>query len=192
MIDPVTGWFEMAQIKNKTAAEVADIAEQMWFTHYPYPNKIVLDRGKEFMAEFAHMIKNDYGITRRPITTRNPQANAIIERVHQTIGNILRTFNIKSINEEEPWGGILAATMFSVRATYHTTMKASPMQLVFGRDAILNIKHVANWKHITQQKQKRINANNKKENKSRVSHQYMVGDQVLIKARKNTKHDQEY
>ena len=82
--------------------------------------------------------------------------------------------------------------MFSVRATYHITMKASPMQLVFGRDAVLNIKHMTNWKHIKQLKQKRIDANNKKENKSRVSHQYMVGDQVLIRARKNTKHDQEY
>ena len=101
-------------------------------------------------------------------------------------------FNVKNINEDEPWEGILAATMFSIRATFHTTMKASPMQLVFGRDAILNIKHVANWEHITQQKQARIDANNKQENKSRINHQYKVGDQVLIKARKNTKHDQEY
>jgi hypothetical protein len=34
MIDPVTGWFEMQQIPNKTAAEVADIAEKTWFTRY--------------------------------------------------------------------------------------------------------------------------------------------------------------
>ena len=66
------------------------------------------------------------------------------------------------------------------------------MQLVFGRDAILNIKHVANWDHITQLKQKRINENNRIENKSRTDHHYNVGDQVLIKARKKTKHDEEY
>jgi hypothetical protein len=53
MIDPVTGWFKMQQIPNKTAAEVADIAEKTWFTRYPLPQKITLDRGKEFMAEFA-------------------------------------------------------------------------------------------------------------------------------------------
>jgi hypothetical protein len=34
-----------------------------------------------------------YGLKLKPITTRNPQANAIIERVHQTIGNIIRTFS---------------------------------------------------------------------------------------------------
>ena len=37
MIDPDTGWFEMAQITNKTAAEVADITEKTWFTCYPPP-----------------------------------------------------------------------------------------------------------------------------------------------------------
>ena len=76
-------------------------------------------------------------------------------------------FNVKNINKDEPWEGILAATMFSIRATFYTTMKASPMQLVFGRDAILNIKHVTKWENIMQQKQKLINANNKKVNKSR-------------------------
>ena len=35
MIDPATGWFEMAQINNKTAAEIADISEKTWFNPYP-------------------------------------------------------------------------------------------------------------------------------------------------------------
>jgi hypothetical protein len=37
---------------------------------------------------------NDYEVKKKPITTRNPQANAIVERVHQTIGNIIRTFEL--------------------------------------------------------------------------------------------------
>ena len=35
---------------------------------------------------------NDYGIPCNLISVRNPQANAIVERVHETIGNIVRTF----------------------------------------------------------------------------------------------------
>ena len=192
MIDPVTGWFEMAQIENKTAANVADIAEKTWFSRYPIPQKLILDRGTEFMAEFAQMVRKDYGLKMKPITTRNPQANAIIERVHQTIGNIVRTFDVKVIEEDDPWSGILCATMFAVRATFHTTLQATPMQLVFGRDAILNIKHVTDWEHIRQRKQERINENNKRENRNRRDHQYRVGHQVLIKARKNSKHELEY
>ena len=48
MIGPATGWFEMAQIPNKTAAEIADITEKFWFTRYPLPQRIVFDRGTEF------------------------------------------------------------------------------------------------------------------------------------------------
>ena len=113
------------------------------------------------MAEFAKMCHNDYGLKRKPITTRNPQSNAIIERIHQNIVNIISTFDVSNIVNNDPWSGILAATMFAVRATYHTTLQASPMQLVFGRDAILNIKHVADWEHIQKRKQLRINHNNK-------------------------------
>ena len=72
IIDPSTGWFEMAQIPNKTAAEIAYMAEKNWFTRYPLPQWIVFDRGTKFMAEFAKMCQNDYGLKRKPITTRNP------------------------------------------------------------------------------------------------------------------------
>ena len=85
---------------------------------------------------------------RKPITTRNPQSNAIIEQIHQIIGNIIRTFDVSNIVNNDPWSGILAATLFAVSATYHTRLQASPMQLVFGRDANLNISHVAKWEHI--------------------------------------------
>jgi hypothetical protein len=167
VIDPATGWFEMEQISNKTAAEVADICETTWFTRPPLPQRITLDRGTEFMAEFAKMVKNDCGLKLKPVTTRNPQANVITERAHQTIGNIIRTFNVQSMDSDNPWTGTLAAAMFAARATRHATLQASLMQLAFGRDAILNTKHASNWEHIRQQKQTRINENNKRENKSR-------------------------
>jgi hypothetical protein len=156
----------MEQISNKTAAEVADICETTWFTRCPLPQRITLDPGTELMAEFAKMVKNDHGLKLEPVTTRNPQANAITERVHQTIGNIIRTFNVQSMDSDDPWTGTPAAAMFAVRATCHTALQASLMQSALGRDAILNVKHVSNWEHIRQQKQTRINENNKRENKS--------------------------
>lgn len=183
MIDPATGWFEMREIPNKEAFTIANLVEQTWLTRYPWPNQVTFDRGKEFMGEFARMVEKDYGIKRKPTTTRNPQANSVIERIHQTIGNIIRSFQIGQIeiDEQDPWTGVLAATMFATRATYHTTTQATPTQLVFGRDAILNIKFDANWKLIRERKQRIINANNQKENKKRIPHNYRVGDKVLYR-----------
>ena len=42
------------------------------------------------------------------------------------------------LDGDEPWSGILAVADFSVRSTYHTTLQATPGQLVFGRDMILS------------------------------------------------------
>ena len=112
------------------------------FNRYPLPQRIVFDRGTEFMAEFSKMCQNNYGLKRKHITTINPQSNAIIELIHQTIGNIIRIFDVYNIVNNDPWSGILSETMFSVRTTYHTTLQASPMQLVFVGDATLNTKHV--------------------------------------------------
>jgi len=102
---------------------------------------------------------------------------------------MIRTFELQEnyLDEDDPWAGILAATAFAVRSTYHTTLKATPGQLVFGRDLILNIKHVADWEAIKQQKQKKINYNNQRENNTRIPHTYEVGDLVLMRDKKARK-----
>ena len=137
---------------------------------------------------------NDYGIKRKPIVVRNPQANAIVERIHQVIANMIRTFELESnyLDEDDPWKGILSATAFAVRSTYHTTLKKTPGQLVFGRDMIFNVQHIANWEYIRQNKQKLIEKNNKAENAKRIEHSYKVGDPVLVKRGTENKYESPY
>ena len=60
MIDPVTSWFEIAEIKIKRADIIANVVETTWLTRYPYPTQVVLDRGKELIAEFSEMTLRDY------------------------------------------------------------------------------------------------------------------------------------
>jgi transposase InsO family protein len=189
MIDPATGWFEIIDVKFKDASTVANAVEQVWLTRYPWPQEIIYDRGSEFMGVFAEMVARDYNIKRRPITVQNPQANAIIERIHQTLGNIIRTFELHTNTEdiEESWSGILSAAMFALRSTIHTTLQATPMQLVFGRDAILNIKFQADWNIIKQRKQKMIDLNNQRENSKRLEYEYKVNDKVLLDVKDITK-----
>ena len=59
------------------------------------------------------------------MTVRNPQANATVERVHQTIGNMVRTFELEDNcpHEDDPWKQMLCATAFAVKATVHTTLQ---------------------------------------------------------------------
>jgi len=139
-------------------------------------------------------MSTDYGIKVKPKTVRNPQANAVLERVHQTLGNIIRTFELqdKYLDEEDPWAGILSAAAFALRSTYHTTLQASPGQLVFGRDMMLNIKHIANWKAIKERKQQIAKKNNERENSKRKFYEYKVGEEVLLEKHKANKMEQPY
>ena len=82
--------------------------------------------------------------------------------------------------------------MFAIRATYHTTLQAYPMQLVFGQDDILNIQHFSDWEKIQQRKQLQNNCNNKCENMCRNNQQYKVGDKILVNRMKNCKHELEF
>jgi hypothetical protein len=54
-----------------------------------------------------------------------------------------------------------------MRATYHTILQATPGQLVFGRDMVLNTQYVADWTAIKARKQELIRKNNIIENLKR-------------------------
>jgi transposase InsO family protein len=116
-----------------------------------WPTEVTFNRGSEFIGQdFQKMIKEDYRVRAKPITVRNPQANAIVERVHQVIGNIICSFELENnyLDGNDPWKGIPSVTAFAVQSTFHTTLQNTPGQLVFGRDMILNVKHEANWEYI--------------------------------------------
>ena len=61
------------------------------------------------------------------------------------------------------FSGILAAIRHAVNALVHTTTRATPSQLVFGRDKLLNVNFVADWQCIKDRKQRLILQNNKRE-----------------------------
>eukprot|EP00957_Ditylum_brightwellii_P099840 7607099-Ditylum_brightwellii.AAC.1 len=68
-------------------------------------------------------------------------------------------------------------------------MQATPMQLVFGRDVILNVKHEADWNYMKQRQESLIRKNNEQENKKRKTQNYQIGDKVLLKENRATKYE---
>jgi hypothetical protein len=69
------------------------------------------------------------------------------------IAGALRTFELlekQELDRKDPWTPFLQAVCFAVRSTYHTTLGATPAQLVFRRDMMLPMKFKANWTAIQQ------------------------------------------
>ena len=75
MIDPVTGWFEVARLRNgPTALEAQRLLDSVWLARYPRPQQIGFDGGGKFKAEFKELCEN-MGLTQKPSgawKTRNP------------------------------------------------------------------------------------------------------------------------
>ena len=55
----------------------------------------------------------------------------------------------------------------------------SPSHLVFGREMILPIKRVEDWRYIRQRKQMKIYKDSICENTTRIDNDYRVGDKVM-------------
>ena len=91
-----------------------------------------------------------YGITHKPTTIKNPQANAILERVHQVLGQMLRTSEINVANSVTPddVDVFLDNGAWAICFTYHTVLKASPGAAIFGWDMLFDIPFIAGWNKI--------------------------------------------
>ena len=93
------------------------------------------------------------------------------------------------LDNDNPLEGVLSLAIFAIRSMVHTATQHRQSQLVFGRDAILNINQEA--KLIEQCKQALINKGNQKQNRRRQFHVYHTGDKVLLKNAWKTKFNQD-
>jgi len=184
IIDTVTNLTEIIRVDNKTAAHVALQFENSWLSRYPRPMRCIHDQGGEFTGYAFQSMLNRHNIEASPISSKNPRANSICERMHQAVGNSLRA--MATLN---PPGGInnantlvdtaLANCMYATRAAIHGTLQGSPGSLVFNRDMILDIPMIADWTLIQQRRQQLVDRRLIDANRKRFSYDYQVGQQVL-------------
>jgi hypothetical protein len=76
---------------------------------------------------------DSYGIKCKPTTIKNPQTNAIIERVHQALGEMLCTAEIDMADSVSPddVDVFLDNAVWAICSTHHTVLKASPGAAIF-------------------------------------------------------------
>ena len=110
MLDPVTGWFEIAEVpdyivddvKNKnvtreidkSSARISRLFDQFWLARYPRPKKILFDNGSEFKKDFVPILR-DWSIKPQCTTIKNPQSNSPVERIHQVLRHMFLTKNLR-------------------------------------------------------------------------------------------------
>jgi hypothetical protein len=208
MIDPATSWFEIVVDKStfptsgkgkkvtydnnytkdadmtfdKSSAQISNLVYKTWFSRYPRCRYIIYDNGSEFKLHFRALC-DSYGIKRKPTSVKNPQANAILERIHAVIMNMLRTSEINMADsvKTSDIDVFLTDAAWAIRSTYHTVLKASPGAAIFGRDMLFDIPFIADWKKIGEHRQLLTVCNTSRENEGRIDYDYKVGQKVLIR-----------
>lgn len=209
MIDPATGWFECIELPttpvfrlyrerdasgkpvrevevpdeqlDKSSAQISRIFNKTWLCRYPRPKEVICDNGSEFKRDFATLLKT-YNIKRKPTTSKNPQANAICERVHGVFGDMMRCagINMSETVDAELVDEFVTNAAWAIRSSYHTVLKATPGQAIFGRDMLFDIPFVTDWAEVGRRRQQLVDCSNLRENAKRLDFDYVVGSKALI------------
>ena len=191
-IDRVTGYPEIIRVDNKTSEEVSSKFQQSWLARYPRPMVCCHDNGGEFTGwEFQQMLFS-LGIKDVPTTSRNPAANGIVERMHQTIAGMIKILirenpprtlkDAKDLVDEA-----LATCSHGIRANVSTATGYSPGALAFHRDMLLDVPLVIDLLAIRDKRQIKVDENLRRVNAKRSSFDYQPGQKVLKKRHEWTK-----
>ncbi len=188
MIDPVTNLVEIAQYpsKSKNSRDAARLFENTWLSRYPRPLSCVHDGGPEFQDEFQTLLRQS-AIRSKPISPYTPTANAIIESVHKTIGQVLRVYlELRPPRVQAEARRLMetafATAMHATRCAAHASLNNfSPGAVVFNRDMFLDIPLIADLIQIHDMRQRGIDVRLLRENARRTHYDFKVGDQVYVK-----------
>ena len=150
VIDTVTTYCEVILLDNKTAEHVGWQLKHQWLARYPKPQRCVFDQGNEFLGEEFQKVLRTLRIHPAGSTVKNPQSNAVCERLHQSIGNAIRALTHENTPRPKTESkafiqSALLTAAYGARTALHSTMKASPGAMAFHRDMILNIPLIVDF-----------------------------------------------
>jgi hypothetical protein len=109
------------------------------------------NNGTEFKLHFRALCKI-YGVKCKQTSIKNPQANAILERIHAVSTNMLCTaeLDMAELVNASDIDIFLADAAWAIHSTHHTILKASPGAAIFRRDMLFDILFIAgredNWR----------------------------------------------
>jgi hypothetical protein len=191
MIGPASSWYEIAempiitQLRRQTvngkelltAGKIFDkildrmvkLVNKTWLCRYPQCCYLIYDKRSEFKLHCKYLCRS-YGIKCKLTTTKNPQANGILECMHQVLGQMLHTAEIDMAKSVTPGDAnvFLDNTAWVIHSTYHTVLRASPGAAIFGQDMLFDIPFVADWHKIEEYRQSLTDHSNQCKNAPRI------------------------
>ncbi len=191
-IDTALNLFKLIRIDNKTAKHISDKFIQSWLCQYTCPVQCLHDKGGEFIRQNFQWLLEIFSIKDVCLTSKNLQSNAICERMHQTVTNVLRTLVHTNPQQyvtqaRDIIDDALATAMHAMQTTVATTLRSMPGALAFAQDMFLNVLLIADWQAIARTHEHHVNETLQRANRKQRQFDYAPGQQVLKKVHNPTK-----
>ena len=100
-----------------------------FFTFVGLPKVVQSDQGSNFMSGLFQSVMLQLGIRQVKSTAYHPQSQGALERFHQSLKSMLRTF---CMTQKSDWDEGIPLLLFAARESTQESLGFSPFELVFG------------------------------------------------------------
>ena len=100
-----------------------------FFTFVGLPKSIQSDQGSNFMSKLFQQVMHQLGITQYKSSAYHPESQGALERFHQTLKNMIRTY---CFDFPKDWDEGVHLLLFAARESVQESLGFSPFELVFG------------------------------------------------------------
>ena len=130
-IDYATGWPIVKAIPEATEDAIADFIFHEIYMHYGAPQEIFTDRGKNLWGGVVQKYLAKIKTIHKGTSPYHPRTNGKVESLNGLIGKMITKYLLGK--PTKLWDLYVDQALFACRVRTHSTTKASPYYLVYGK-----------------------------------------------------------
>ena len=123
-------------LPDMTARTVSQALVDNWISYFGVPLEIHTDKGTNFESVLFKETCKLLGIKKTRTTTMRPQSDGVVERLNQTICNIL---NCVIYENPFSWDELVRSCTFAYKSSVQESTGQTPAFMLFGREYTLPI-----------------------------------------------------
>lgn len=130
IMDVTTRFPEAVPLRNIKARTIIE-ALIGFFSRFGLPKQVQHDQGTNFVSGVFQDVMCELGISQAVSSAYHPQSQGVLERAHQTLKTMLKTYSIKFPGD---WDVALPFLLFAMRDSVSESTGFTPFELVFGHE----------------------------------------------------------
>ena len=135
-VDCYSRYTILVPASNHTANTVSDSLLRHVIPYFGTPRRLLSDSGREFVGEVWGKLMRSLGVQRVLTSPYHPEGNAINERSHRTMNNMLRASLLEGTSSKA-WVEKVPGIMLALNAMVHEPHGFSASMVATGREPTL-------------------------------------------------------